>query len=216
MNNPVTTTLRCLTGDVERLLADRLQPVGLTVPQMQFLADFAANPGHCGADASTACHVSPQTGTTIMQNLVAKRYITAKRLAGHGRRHQVTVTARGKEALARAVEAVADVEKQVTEILGPDVTNRLATAVTDLQPHLPARGWRPQRSRPAVVSRRAKNDPDKADQLDRRCRQWADTFGKPGFVPDYIANQYGTQPHIDHLVASGRWAPEETGYRIND
>lgn len=214
MNDSVTTTLRSLTGDVERILTDRLQPVGLTVPQMQFLAYFAAGTDRCGADAARDSHVSPQTGTTILQNLAAKKYIATK--AGHGRRNRITVTARGKEALSRAQDAVADVEKQVATLLGENTVTQIANALTQVQPHLPQRGWRPDRPQPTLVPKRAKNDPDKADELDRRCRQWADAFGKPGFVPDYIASQFGAQPHIDHLVASGRWAPEDTGYRIKD
>lgn len=139
MNNSITTTLRTLTGDIERLLADRLRPLDLTVPQMQFLADFAANPGHSGADAARASHISAQTGTTILRNLTVKQYITVRHVPGAGRRNEITVTARGKNVLGQAQEAVGDVEKRLAALLGTEAAFRLGFAVSALDPHLSKR-----------------------------------------------------------------------------
>lgn len=136
MNDSITTVLRSLAGDVERLLADRLRPIGITVSQMQFLAYFAANPGHSGADAARDSHVSPQTGTTILQNLTSKQLITVQHMAGGGRRNDVTVTPRGKDLLGQAQEAVADVEQRLAALLGTKAAARLNRAVAALEPRL--------------------------------------------------------------------------------
>lgn len=133
---PLATTLRTLTGDTERLLGARLHPLGLTVPQMQFLAYFAANPGHSGADAARDSHVSPQTGTTILRNLTAKHLITVQHVPGNGRRNDVTVTPRGKDLLGQAQEAVADVEQRLAVLLGTKAAARLNRAATALEPRL--------------------------------------------------------------------------------
>lgn len=133
---PLITTLRALTGDTERLLGARLRPLGLTAPQLQFLAYFAANPGHSGADAARDSHVSPQTGATILQNLTIKQLITVQHMAGGGRRNEVTVTTRGKDLLGQAQEAVADVEKRLAALLGTKAAARLNRAVATLEPRL--------------------------------------------------------------------------------
>lgn len=216
MNDSITATLRALTGDTERLLTEQLRPIGLTVPQMQFLTVLTANPGHCGADVAEAVHVSPQTGTTVLQNLVAKRLITVRHVPGKGRRHKITVTARGKKALDQATEAVADVEKRLAALLGPEAAFRMADAIGALQPHLPSRMWQTKRSAAKTQPKQENANADKVDQLHRHCLDWAATVGEPGTVPGHVARQFGTQAQIDLLVESGRWKPDGDGYRIND
>lgn len=138
MNNPVTTVVHVLANDTERLLVDRLRPIDVTVPQLRFLTYFAANPGHAAADACRDSHVSPQTGTTILQNLIAKRFVTVERVPGGGRRNEVTVTDQGKDVLDRTMKAIADVEKLLAGLLGDATVHELGNAVTALEPHLPA------------------------------------------------------------------------------
>lgn len=139
MNNTITTTLRTLAHDTEWLLADRLRHLDLTVPQLEYLAILAANPDHSGADTARDAHVSPQTGTTILRNLITKQLITVRHVPGAGRRNEITVTAHGKDTLGQAQEAVADVEKRLRTLLGPDAVRQLGDAVTSLQKHLPKR-----------------------------------------------------------------------------
>lgn len=142
MNN--SAVLRALANDTERLLIDRLRPLDLTVPQLRFLADFAANPDHCGADAARASHISAQTGTTILQNLITKRFITVQHVPGNGHRNDVTVTARGKDVLNQALEAVAGVEERLTDLLGDVAVLKLGDALAVLRPHLPSPPRRPR------------------------------------------------------------------------
>lgn len=136
---PLTATLRALTNGTERLLADRLRHLDLTVPQMEFLAILAANPGHSGADAAKDAHVSPQAGTTILRNLTVKQLITVRHVPGKGRRNEITVTAHGKDVLGQAQEAIADVEKRLAALLGTEAASRLGFTVSALEPHLPKR-----------------------------------------------------------------------------
>jgi DNA-binding MarR family transcriptional regulator len=216
MNTSIATTLRTLTADTERLLADRLRPIGITVPQMQFLTDLAANPDHCGADLAKASHVSAQTGTTILQNLVAKRLITVRHVPGKGRRNRVTVTARGTETLSRAQAAVADVEKQLAALLGTETSRRMATTLTALQPHRPTRTPKPKKKTAGALPQRISDIASKSERLHQRCREWAQTVGDTDSVPDYVALQLGTQAQIDWLVAGGTWKPDGGSYRISN
>lgn len=144
MNGSITAALRMLVNDTERLLINRLRPLDLTVPQLRFLADFAANPDHSGADAARASHLSPQTGTIILQNLILKQFITVQRVPGTGNRHKVTVTDCGKDVLNQALEAIAGVEKLLADLLGDNAAIEIGNVVTALQPHLPSSPRRPR------------------------------------------------------------------------
>lgn len=126
MNSTVTADLRALTASIERQMRDRLQPVGLTVPQMELLAVLDADPAHNGTSAARAAHVSPQTGTAILHNLAVKQLITVKHVSGTGRRNTITVTDAGRKALTQAREAVADVNERLAVLLGPEVVARIA------------------------------------------------------------------------------------------
>lgn len=139
MNDSITTSLRALANGTERMLADRIRHLDLTVPQLEYLAILAANPDYSGADTAEEAHVSPQTGTTILRNLIIKRLITVRHVPGMGRRNEITVTAHGKNTLGQAQEAVADVEKRLRALLGPEAASMLNGAVTSLQKHLPKR-----------------------------------------------------------------------------
>lgn len=216
MNDSITTTLRVLAGDTERLLAERLRPVGLTVAQMQFLTVLAANPGHCGADVAGAVHVTPQTGTTVLRNLVSKRLITVRRVPGMGHRNRISVTARGKETLGRAQDAVADVDKRLAALLGAEARFRLADSINALQPHLPRQETQSKKPTDRPTPKRATRTAAKADELHRRCLNWTTTVGNGSAVPAYVALQFGTQTQIELLVADGRWVPDGDGYRINN
>lgn len=215
MNTPITTTLRTLTADTDRLLADRLKPIGITVPQWQFLTVLAANPDHCGADLAEASHVTPQTGTTILQNLVTKRLITVQPATGQGRRNKITITSLGTETLGKAQEAVAEVETRLAGLLGTDASSQPAGTVTALQQYLPTRTWYPKK--PAKpLPQRVNAIADKAERLHQSCRDWAASTAGDTVVPAYVALRFGTQAQIDWLVAGGTWKPDGNGYRIGD
>lgn len=138
---PLASTLRALANSAERMLGDRLQSVGITVPQLEFLTFIAANPGCCGADAAEAAHVSPATGTTVLNNLVAKRLIETEP-AYKGHRNSIAITEAGVEVIAQAQCAVVKVEKRLAAALGAQAVRKLPNAVEALQPHLPPRAWR--------------------------------------------------------------------------
>ena len=160
MTTPITTTLRALTADTETLLSARLRPLGLTVPQLEFLAVFAADPDACGADASRACHVTPQTGTTVISSLTRKGLIRAESVPGTGRRHTVTVTAAGRQVLDEAHEAIADVTERLGTLLGPQAAVRLRN-VSDAFGAQIAAGRKQPALRPKTTARAAKTSPKK-------------------------------------------------------
>lgn len=128
MTTPITTTLRALTADTETLLARSLRPFGITVPQLEFLAEFAATPGSCGADAAKACHVTPQTGTAVMRGLTRRGLVKAKHIPGNGRRHTVTVTPTGHATLAAVRDATRSVEELLDALLGARGVELLQTS----------------------------------------------------------------------------------------
>lgn len=129
MTTPVTTTLRALTATTETLLSQRLRPIGITVPQMEFLAAFAENPGACGAEVARECHVTPQTGTSILGGLTRRGLIKSEWIPGTGRRLAVTVTPAGHRTLAKARAATQDVVGKLGALLGPESAARMQEAV---------------------------------------------------------------------------------------
>ncbi|MEV6236384.1 MarR family transcriptional regulator [Lentzea sp. NPDC051838] len=65
-------------GDIKRAEQDLMaakasavKPAGLTVPQYSALLALSENPGAPAAELARQCLVTPQTMTTILQNLVA-------------------------------------------------------------------------------------------------------------------------------------------------
>jgi DNA-binding MarR family transcriptional regulator len=215
VNNTVTAALRALTADTETILTGRLRPIGITVPQMEFLTILAADPTHSGSSAAKAAHVSPQTGTTVLHNLAARRLITVKHVRGTGRRNTIALTAAGRRTLAQAREAVADVEGRLKALLGTEAVAKIADTTSALQPHLPPRGWQPKTTARVPLPQRSNTDADKASLLHRQCRDWAQALGA-GTVPGHVALQFGTQAQIDQLIAAGTWKPDGNDYRIGD
>lgn len=118
-------TLRAVARDTSNLLGEQLRPVGLTVPQYEFLATLAANPDYSGAQAAHANHITPQTGTILLQNLTAQGLITAVWIKGTGRRHTITVTDAGHEVLAKANAIAEQVENKVAKRLGEIACRKL-------------------------------------------------------------------------------------------
>lgn len=225
MNNTtsISADLRALTNSAERLLAEQLRPIGITVAQMEFLGIFAANPGYSGADAAKDAHVTPQTGSTVLHNLITRRLVTVKQKPGSGHRNTITVTKAGTEALAQAQEAVADVEKRLRALLGTEAAFLIPAATNALQPYLPhpAGATHTSSSRPKTPTPKAKKSQPAAisagaKKLDLRCRQWTSTMSENGALPSHVALQFGTQAQVDQLVAAGRWTANGDIYRINN
>lgn len=204
-------TLRAVARDVSNSLGEQLRPLGLTVPQAEFLAAVAAMPGCSGADAARACHITPQTGTILLRNLTAQGLITAVRIAGAGRRHIITVTDAGHEALAKAQAITAGMETDLTSRLGDTARRKLreihATAAARTPKARPTPT--PSAAKPVSAGRRAMRIHD-------RCRAWAADTSTPDFVPEYIAHAFGTPALVDQLVTTGTWKPDGNGYRIKD
>lgn len=212
---PLSAALRAAAGNATTLLNEKLRPLGLTAPQVDFLATFDAHPEYCGAQAAAANHVTPQTGTTIIANLKRHGLIKARYIRGEGRRHTITVTPSGRRALEDARAAVAEVEARLAEVVGDGGALRIRGASETLGQVL---ADRPKHHvvRAAVPKGRQIKNSAPADKLLAKCRAWAEATDSPGFVPEYVAAQFGTQAQIDQLVAVGAFKPDGNGFRITD
>ncbi|TWP52356.1 MarR family transcriptional regulator [Lentzea tibetensis] len=109
-----------LGGDIKRVEQDLMaakaaavKPCGLTVPQYAALLALTENPGMPAASLARLCLVTPQTMTTILQNLVAMGLVERTPHPWHGNVLETRVTEAGLAAFDRADEQAAQVEKRL-------------------------------------------------------------------------------------------------------
>lgn len=79
-----------------------LSPYGLTVPQYAALLMLAYIPEASAAQLSRACAVTPQSMSTVVENLQAKGLITREPSPVHGRVMVVRLTDAGRTLVTRA------------------------------------------------------------------------------------------------------------------
>lgn len=222
VTTPITTTLRALTADTETLLAARLRPLGITVPQLEFLTVYATQPDSCGADAARACHVTPQTGTSVLRGLTNRGLIKAKRIPGNGRRHVITVTPAGHKTLADARTATRDIEERLSALLGTEAAFRMqdATKVLETQvaggrpkytPTAKTRGGGKAKASPKAT-RAPKKTPPAPAELHARALAWSADHDSPGRIPAASATRLGTPTQIRQLLADGTWRTDGDHY----
>jgi DNA-binding MarR family transcriptional regulator len=105
---------------------DALRNIGLTAPQYFALAALAAQPGLSGAALARRCHVTPQTMTGIIANLVASGLVARQADPEHGRILRTLLTPGGSDLLARARTLVARVENDMLTDIDPVEREALA------------------------------------------------------------------------------------------
>jgi len=203
--------LRSVARDVSNTLDRQLRPLGVTVPQVEFLTALATNPGCSGADASRACHITPQTGTILLHNLTAQGLIEATRIPGTGRRHTIAVTDAGHEVLAKASAIIGAAEDALATRLGVITCRKLQGIHSTPTAAAKKRPATARHKKPAIGGHAAGTA-----GVHDRCRAWAADTSNPNFVPEHIAHAFGTPALVDQLVTAGTWKPDGNGYRIKD
>ena len=111
--------LKQVVDDLMTVKAAAVKPAGLTVPQYAALLGLYDNPGITAAALARLCHVTPQTMTTILQNLEAGGLIVRTPHPWHRNMLETRLTEAGQAAFE-----VADARASATEI-------RLAKEFTD-------------------------------------------------------------------------------------
>lgn len=109
-----------LGGDIKRVEQDLMaakaaavKPSGLTVPQYAALLALMENPGIPAASLARLCLVTPQTMTTILQNLVGMGLVERTPHPWHGNVLETRVTEAGLATFDRADEQATEVEKRL-------------------------------------------------------------------------------------------------------
>lgn len=90
-----------------------VKPAGLTVPQFSALLVLTENPGISAAALARSCRVTPQTMTTILQNLLATGLIERTQHPWHRNVLETRLTAAGVAAVDKADEKASAVERRL-------------------------------------------------------------------------------------------------------
>jgi DNA-binding MarR family transcriptional regulator len=111
-----------LGGDIKRVeqelmaaKAAAVKPGGLTVPQYAALLALTENPGIPAAALARLLLVTPQTMTTILQNLVGMGLIERTPHPWHRNVLETRLTEAGKAAFDRADEKAAAIERRLAD-----------------------------------------------------------------------------------------------------
>jgi DNA-binding MarR family transcriptional regulator len=111
--------LKQVVDDLMTAKQAAVKPAGLTVPQYAALLWLIDNPGISAAALARLCHVTPQTMTTILQNLESAGLIARTPHPWHRNMLETRLTEAGEAAFNQADERAVAVER------------RLAAAFTD-------------------------------------------------------------------------------------
>jgi DNA-binding MarR family transcriptional regulator len=111
-----------LGADLKRVEADLMtaknaavKPSGLTVPQFAALLWLEDSPGISPAELARRCRVTPQTMTTILQNLQTLGFIERTAHPFHKSMLETRLSETGAKALAEADERASEVERRLAD-----------------------------------------------------------------------------------------------------
>ena len=111
-----------LGGAIKRAEADLTQakhaavkPFGLTVPQFAALLWLEDSPGISPAELARRCQVTPQTMTTVLQNLHTLGYIERTPHPFHKTMLETRLTDEGARVLAEADQRASAVEQRLAD-----------------------------------------------------------------------------------------------------
>ncbi|MFL6076773.1 MAG: MarR family winged helix-turn-helix transcriptional regulator [Mycobacteriales bacterium] len=97
-----------------------VKEAGLTVPQYAALLVLWENPGISAAGLARGCQVTPQTMTTILQNLEAQGLIERTQHPWHRNVMEIRLTEAGEAAFDRADARAVPVERRLAAAFTPD------------------------------------------------------------------------------------------------
>ncbi|ALG13820.1 MarR family winged helix-turn-helix transcriptional regulator [Kibdelosporangium phytohabitans] len=105
------TTLKRAVDALNTAKQAAVKPSGLTVPQYSALLFLADNPGISAAALARLCMVTPQTMTTILQNLESAGMIVRTPHRWHRNMLETRLTEAGQVAFDKADERAVAVER---------------------------------------------------------------------------------------------------------
>ncbi|RZS37636.1 DNA-binding MarR family transcriptional regulator [Herbihabitans rhizosphaerae] len=111
-----------LGSDIKRVEADLMaakhaavKPSGLTVPQFAALLILEDSPGISPAELARRCRVTPQTMTTVLQNLTTRGFIERTAHPFHRSMLETRLTETGATTLAEADQRASAVERRLAD-----------------------------------------------------------------------------------------------------
>jgi DNA-binding MarR family transcriptional regulator len=93
---------------------------GLTVPQYAALLVLWENPGISAAGLARGCQVTPQTMTTILQNLEAQGLIERTQHPWHRNVMEIRLTEAGEKAFNKADAKAVPLERRLAAAFSPE------------------------------------------------------------------------------------------------
>lgn len=121
----VTWALRRAELAVQTLKEQRLRPLGLAVAHYALLMSVHAEPGLAGAELARRLNVTPQAVASLVARLEGRGQLERREHPRHRHVQELHLTEAGREALRAADGVIADVERQITDDLGPSESARL-------------------------------------------------------------------------------------------
>lgn len=123
----VTWALRRTELALQSLKEQRLRPLGMAVAHYALLMSVHAEPGLAGAELARRLNVTPQAVASLVARLEGRGLLERREHPRHRHVQELHLTDDGREMLRAADGVIADVERQITDVLGPDGTAQLRT-----------------------------------------------------------------------------------------
>jgi DNA-binding MarR family transcriptional regulator len=126
----VTWALRRAEVAMQSLKEQRLRPLGLAASHYALLMSVHAEPGLTGAELARRLNVTPQAVASLVARLESRGQLERREHPRHRHVQELHLTDAGRELLHAADEVIADIEDQITRVLGPGDTAQLRTLLS--------------------------------------------------------------------------------------
>jgi len=110
---------------VRRGIEEAIEPYGLTIPQFTVLSVLARRSGLSNAQLARRAYITPQSMNEVVLLLERKGLLKRKPDPAHRRILRATVTAKGRQVLARCEEAVGVMEERMLSALDDEGRERI-------------------------------------------------------------------------------------------
>jgi DNA-binding MarR family transcriptional regulator len=121
----VTWALRRAELAVQALKEQRLRPLGMAAAHYTLLISIHSEPGLIGAELARRLNVTPQAIASLVTRLEDRGQLERREHPRHRHVQELHLTDAGREALRGADAVITDIERQITDHLGPDATTQL-------------------------------------------------------------------------------------------
>lgn len=114
-----------LTHTLQHEITASLADMNLTILQLEVLADLAMDSSRSTADLARLTFVTPQNMSLAISKLAGRGYLVRRAHATNARINRLALTAKGRQALYRAVARAKKVEAAAFRVLTPRERARL-------------------------------------------------------------------------------------------